>query len=218
MFASELARRTIVQSCKYRPIARLVQHNEAKTTISNFLMAESREESILREKSDSLRERMADSDFERDLFDHNADYLDRFASISDQLDIPQSETYSHGKVVPLSLSGVRVTSEIHCRFRRLTKSNKVKTGGATLRYAKGKPLNPEVGAWQSAFLLGYLRFVGTEDASEPEGKLCITIDAYAGEVFPAPTDSISRFKNMMAACESIAERWPKIKPPKNARL
>jgi hypothetical protein len=34
----------------------------------------------------------------------------------------------------------------------------------------------------------------------------------------APTDSVSRFKNMEAACASIAERWPNVAPPPNAVL
>ena len=37
MAASERARRTIVEGCKYRPIARLVQHKEATLAISGAI-------------------------------------------------------------------------------------------------------------------------------------------------------------------------------------
>ena len=50
----------------------------------------------------------------------------------------------------------------------------------------------------------------------PEKKLCVTVDAFAGKSYPAPGDAASRFKNMQAACESIAERWDNVKPPEGA--
>lgn len=37
MAASETRQRTIVRDCKYQPIGRVVQHNEAKASIGIFL-------------------------------------------------------------------------------------------------------------------------------------------------------------------------------------
>ena len=71
-------------------------------------------------------------------------------------------------------------------------------------------------AWQSAFLFGYLNLVGVEAGAEAEQKLCVTVDVQAGLCHRAPTNSVSRFHNMEAACASIAERWPNIAPPPNA--
>jgi hypothetical protein len=76
-------------------------------------------------------------------------------------------------------------------------------------------LAEEVAAWQSAFLFGYLNVIGVADGAEAELKLCVTIDVQAGVCYPAPTNSISRFHNMEAACASISERWPNIAPPPN---
>ena len=87
-----------------------------------------------------------------------------------------------------------------------------------LRYAKGKALPPDTGEWQSAYLFGYLETIGLETEAEAERKLCITIDAYSGEVYAAPTDSVNRFHEIEAACATIAERWPNIEPPPNAVL
>jgi hypothetical protein len=42
-----------------------------------------------------------------------------------------------------------------------------------------------------------------EDA-EPEGKLCVTIDAYTGGRHLAPTNAVTRFKEAEAACATIA--------------
>jgi hypothetical protein len=196
----------------------VVQHDEAKSTVAKFIRDESPDASILTEKAQALRDRMADSDFDRDLLDHNADYIDRFAAVVGNLNLPKAEILAPGKAGAIDLNGIKVTTELHFRLRRLTKTNKIKVGAGALRYAKGKALSEEVGQWQSAFMFGYLIQTGVEEGAEPEHKLCLTVDAYAGVCHPAPTDSTSRFHNMAAACATIAEWWPNITPPPNAKF
>jgi hypothetical protein len=121
-----------------------------------------------------------------------------------------------GKVDPITINGLTITVELAVRLRRVTQKNTVKNGGMMLRYAKNKPLSPAVGAWQSAFLYGCLRDTTDSEASTPEAKLCLTLDEWGGKLYQAPTDSVSRFSNMKAACATIAERWDNIQPPPNA--
>lgn len=218
MAASEQAKRTIVRGCKYQPIARVVQHNEARVAIAKFILSQNDDVELLRERAQKLRNRLADSVFDRDLFDHNADYIDRYADIFPKVILPNADLLQAGKSTPLTINDVHVTLDIHFRLRRLTRTNKVRIGAGMLRYAKGKALSPEVGEWQSAFIFGYLNQVCLEAAAEPEHNLCMTIDAYSGICYPAPTDSTRRFHNMEAACASIAERWPAIPPPTSAVL
>ena len=97
-----------------------------------------------------------------------------------------------------------------------TKNNQIKEGAAMLRYAKGAALSDSIGAWQSAFLLGYLRETSVDETVHPDAGLCLTIDAYAGVAHKAPTNSVSRYQNMKAACATIAEQWPNVKPPPKA--
>lgn len=216
MAASDIKKRSIISACKYQPIARVIQHNEAKQTISKFLRSENPNVEQLIVTADKIRGRMADSNFDRDLLDHNADYIERFANMVDELSLPSAEILPPGKPQPLTLEGVHITIDAQIRLRRLTQKNEVKIGMGTLRYAKGKALKPEVGAWQSSLLMGYLSLVDVEYDAKPERKLCLTIDAYTGKCFSAPTDSTTKFKNIEAACAAIAERWDNIKPPKNA--
>ena len=54
--------------------------------------------------------------------------------------------------------------------------------------------------------------------AEAERELCITLDAYTGTCHEAPGKAVYLFKEMKAACETLAERWPAIKPPKSAIL
>ncbi|MBD0274273.1 MAG: hypothetical protein ICV73_20370, partial [Acetobacteraceae bacterium] len=99
------------------------------------------------------------------------------------------------------------------------RTNKVRTGAGMLRYSKNRPLPRAVGEWQAAFLLGYLRALdAAPDGEEPDGKLCLVLDAQSGGLHAAPGDAVRRFGQIAAACASIAERWPNIAPPAGAVL
>jgi hypothetical protein len=217
MCASEVARRGIVQRCRYRAIARVIQHDEAKVAIGRYFQARDPDIEALRHAAARLRERLADDAFDRDLYDHNADYIDRFADIADQVAFPGSEVHAPGPTPALLLGGTKVSVEFCFRLLRVTRTNKIKVGAVSLRYAKRKALDVKVAEWQSAFTIGYLSQAAV-DGAEPEAKLCITLDAYTGECHAAPGDARRRFSNMEAACAAIAERWDKIPPPKDAVL
>ncbi|RIY03482.1 hypothetical protein D3218_01610 [Aureimonas flava] len=217
MAASEQVRRTLVRSCKYQPVARILQHDDAKLAIGRYLRGDA-DAGYLREQVESLRDRMADTPFEADTNQHNADYIERFAEVSAAIELPDVERLPPGDRQPLMVGGMRVTVELHLMLERTTRNNRRRLGAAALRYAKRKPLPPAVGEWQSAFLLGYLARTTHDPDATPENGLCLTIDAHSGVVYQAPTDSARRFASMEAACTSIAERWANIAPPPNARL
>jgi hypothetical protein len=218
MTASESKRRTIVRNCKFRPIARLIQHDEAKTSVARFIRTDRSDLSSLDQDAERLRTRLTDSEFERDLFDNNADYIERFSEIHHLIEFPEAEFLSPGAAAHFTMKGVRVSPDIRFRLRRVTRANKIRIGAGTLRYAKGKALDEQTATWQSAFIFGYLGNTAVEVDATPERQLCLTVDAYAGVSHIAPGDSARRFNNMLAACESIAERWPNIAAPLGALL
>lgn len=215
MAASETARRTLIRNCKYRPIARITQHNLAKQCLSKFFRGGGSDASALLEEAERLRGILVDSEFERDLNDHNADYISRFAEVHAQIVMPSADVLPQGPAVTHMANGVKVNADLQFRLRRLTRSNKVKIGAGVFRYAKGKPVDETAVAWHAAFVYGVLGATATAP-DEPEEKLCLVIDAYAGRSHPAPTDSTRRFGNMLAACATIAERWPNVAPPDGA--
>jgi hypothetical protein len=216
MASSEVARRGVIRGCKYQPIARIVQHDEARQAVGRYIRAGKPDSSILTEAAQKLRDRMADSVFDRDVLDHNADYIDRFANVSDRLVLPNSEISAPGAKIQIQLRGVKLTTDLQFRLRRVTKTNKIRVGAGTLRYAKGTPLKQSIGEWQSAVLFGLLSLIQGDDEAEAEQKLCVTIDAFSGTCFQAPSDATRRFNNAEAACATIAEQWDKISPPENA--
>ena len=218
MAASEQARRGIAQSCKYRAIARVVQHNEAKAIISNHIMSGIEGAGVLQRKADFVRNKLADDDFEGDLNDHNADYIEQFIASIPNVALPDADRLPTKQFEPLVLNGVRLTFNPQILFRRITKTNKVKSGALMLRYGKNKTLPAAVGGWQSAGIYGYLRTLEEAEKIEAERALCITLDAFTGECHAAPGNAVYLFNEIKAACATINERWPAIKPPKKAIL
>src|SRR5438876_804944 len=126
MAASETAKRSIVRGCKYQPIARLIQHDEAKLSVGKFFRAGRVDTAPLLDDAQRLRGQMADTPFDRDVLDHNADYIDRFAAVCGNLEFPEADILPPGRTPSLTLNGVKVTAEIQFRLRRLTRSNQVR--------------------------------------------------------------------------------------------
>lgn len=218
MGASEQVRRSIVQSCKYRAIARVVQHKEAQTIIANHLRKPGEGTADLTEKAEYIRNKISDNDFEADVNDHNADYVDRFAEVVAGIELPAAELERGESYLPILINGVKISLTPALRLRRKTKTNKVRVGALMLRYAKGTPLPEPIGLWQSAAIFGFLSNSKLEAAAEPEKRLCITLDAYSGQPYAAPGNAVYRFNEMKAALTTIAEQWPAIPPPKGAIL
>lgn len=216
MAASDTTRRTILRKCKYPSTAQVVQHDLAKTAVSHFICSGGGEVIGLSERATQLREMLEEDEFKRLVLDYNADYIDNFAEVAHEVSIPAVERLVPGATPTIKLGDVTVSAELHFRLRRTTKTNKVKVGGGMLRYAKSRPLKEEVAAWQSAFIVGYLNMTSGDLSATAENKLCLTVDACTGAAYPAPGDAISRFKNMEAACATIADAWDKVKPPPKA--
>jgi hypothetical protein len=218
MAGSERKKRAVVEGCKYRTIARVVQHKEARIVIANALRKGDTTAEAIKERADSIRSKIATDDFGALINEANADYIERFSNVIAKMNLPDAEILAGRTFPTLNINGVKVTFAPDLILRRLTRTNKLKRGAVMLRYAKGKPLAAEIGAYQSSAIFALLGEHKDEEGSLPEKPLCITLDAYTGKTYPAPGTAASNFANMKAACKSIAERWPNIPPPEGAIL
>lgn len=217
MVASERARRTIIRDCKYRKIARAIQHDRAKAFITNALRSGSLSTSALQEEGQRLHDMMSDTDFERDTLDINGDFLIAYGDAFSMETFPKTAEIADAPTeFQININGVDFNPDIRFGVQRVTRTNRLRTGLGTIRYAKNKPLDDETGAYQSSALFGCRKMLDVQDETAPEEKLCLTLDCATGRFIPAPTDATRRFQNMEAACATIAERWENIEPPENA--
>lgn len=217
MAASQQRRRTVLREVKFRPIARTLQHKEARTFLSNWLREGHGDTAALERQAERLRARMTTSDFEASQNNLSADYIQAFTAAFPAMGIPPCEMQPATKGT-LTLEGTKIVFNPDLLVTRTTKLNTRKLGAVFLRYAKGKELDQEAALFQSAFAFGYLGQAPFEENAKPELKLCMTIDGLSGRRNEAPTNAVYRFNEMTAACADIAERWPSIKPPPNAVL
>ena len=217
---SERAKRSVVQSCRYRANVRVIQHNDAKLVCANYIRKGGSIAGLI-ERANDIRNKLADSDFDVSVNEHNADYIERFAETVGFLKLPkEAEQVERGKDFPkIEINGVKISMRANLLFRRKTKTNKLKVGALMLRYSKGKPLPSMVGANQAAAIFGFLRYSGDDElGAEPEKALCLTVDVFTGSLYAAPSGSVDIWNDMKAACATIAERWPNIPPPSGAVL
>jgi hypothetical protein len=199
----------------------VAHHDEARAVVAKFIADRDTDLSWLAEEAGRIRGRgaAAAGEFERDGAERNAAYVERFARVWPGVAMPKAEILPAGESPPLDLNGVEVAVELHFRLRRAApRAGKPRTGAGMLRYSKNRALPRAVAEWQSALLLGHLRALGAEPGVEPDGKLCLVLDAHSGALHAAPGDAVRRFGQMAAACASIAERWPNIAPPPGAVL
>ena len=203
MAASEQRRRGILQSAKYRSTARMIQHIDAKLAVTNFILSSGENPYALVEKANFIENKLATDQFESDLNKHNADYLRRFYKSLSAETIPSHEVQKGGSPIDIKIEGVSLRFDPPVRLTRTTKTNKVKCGAMMLRYQKGKALPELVASYQSAIILGVLRAIHDQDEEEPEPKLCLTLDAFAGQCHPAPTNAVYLFKEATAVCAGI---------------
>lgn len=219
MVASEIKKRTIIRDCKYRKIARSIQHDRAKAFIANALRSGSLEQQALRDEGKRLHDMMSDTDFERDTLDINGDFLIAYGEMFSMDSLPKTAEIMDAPVeFKANINGVEVNPDIRFGVQRVMRNNRLRTGLGTIRYAKNKPLDEEVGAYQSSVLYGCRKMIDVQDETAPEEKLCLTLDCVTGKFIQAPTDATRRFQNIEAACATIAERWDSIEPPENAVL
>ncbi|MCJ2098627.1 hypothetical protein [Methylobacterium sp. E-046] len=218
MAASAQRRRTVLRDAKYRPVARVLQHTEARATITTWLQEGEGDTSALRDRAEWFRSRMTTGDFEAYQNQHNADYVDAFAEACAELEIPPCEMRAATGKQTVDLNGTIIVHNPDLLLRRITKRNTIKTGALYLRYAKGKEMNADAAKFQSAFVFGFLSGLPPEAESGPEKKLCLTVCAYSGKATEAPTNSVYLYNEMKAACAAIADQWPNIEPPANAVL
>jgi hypothetical protein len=218
MAGSERKKRAIVTDCKFRPIARIIQHKEARIVIANALRKGGVTQEDLKEKADFVRSKLVDDVFDAQVNEINADYIEQFSSVLANVSLPNAEILSAKSFPAMNINGVKVTFRPDLILRRTTRTNKLKRGALVLRYAKGTSLGVQTGPYHSSAIFGLLGEHSDEEGSEPEKSLCITLDAFSGKLYPAPGDAVTNFANMKAACKSIAERWPNIPPPEGAVL
>lgn len=218
MASSEQARRSLLKGCKYRPRARLIQHQDAKESISEWVSSGAEGDDALQTRMEILRGGLQGSDFDKEVAEHNADYIERFLEVRPPTPAKAQEVISAGRMPALDLNGFSLSFSPDLVLRRVNRRNVTKMGVAFFRYSKNRALNPDAACWQGSISMGYLTTKLKQGLAESDAErdLCVTMDMWSGAKHFAPTNAVYRFNEVRAACAGIVERWDQIAPPAGA--
>ncbi len=220
MAASEQARRSILRSCKYMPRARVIQHLDAKESIAQFLSSADFDADQLQARVEILRNGLHGSDFDNEVAEHNADYIERFMERQPPFPAKVQEVTKADKMPGLDIHGFQLSFSPDLLLKRVNIRNVPKLGVAFFRYGKNKALGEDVACWQGAISFGYLDAKVKQGLGEvdPEKEMCLAVDMWTGHVHSAPSNAVYRFNEVRAVCAGIVERWDQVQPPEGAIL
>lgn len=215
MVAPEGQREVIVRRSKFPATSRAPSLAEAQFEICHHL-SEGMSDGDLARKSEAMRTRLVarEADYVRNRL--NADGIDGFRSRIGETKLPACNRQMQIETHPVYFEGVKVTADIPLRLHRTTPSGKTRLGGLVMRFAHGAMAGTETAQWLSSFVHGYVRQTTTEDEADIGHNLCLVVDVGTGRIFKAPTNAISRYKAMQAACADIARQWRTLAPPRPA--
>ena len=222
MAASPIRQRTLIRDTKYRSVDPEISYDPGFQILGDMLAEGPLVTSALRDAAEDFHDRMDVRGIrERIAYDLIGDMFEWLAEERPDFGIPDVERFDDsrawGRGGEFEVEGVVIDPEVYFRLRK-AKRNAAAVGCVTLRYSKSGPTDETVAEWQSALLYGYL--LDTVDEEEtglrPDPDLCIVLDLRTGIAHPAPGRAKTLFKQMQAACATIAERWPNIAPPDRA--
>lgn len=216
MAASDQARRTIIRGCKYVSLARYFQHTIAKKTLSDHLEEGNPLPGDLIEKSEQIRNMLADTDFDHRIFEHNADFVKSFSDVSDNFDLSGITLATSSEKFDRAFNGTKIKFRPDILTSRTTKANTQKIGGLMFRYSKTGPVADDVAAFQAAFMFGYFGEYPFIDEAKTEGALSLILCANSGKTHAVPPKPIYKYNEMKAVCSDIAEKWDNVEPPSGA--
>ena len=193
-----------------------MQHTIAKKTLADHVEDGNPLPGDLSEKADQIRDMLADTDFDQNKFDQNADYVQSFADVSEDFDLSGMELVSSGQSFDRPFNGTEVKFRPDLLVSRTTKANTQKLGSAMFRYSKSGAVSEEVAGFQAAFMFGFLNEFPFIEEAKADTKLCFVLCANTGAQHRTPAKPIYKFNEMKAVCFDIAEKWGNIEPPPGA--
>ncbi|MCB1469073.1 MAG: hypothetical protein KDK08_18465 [Rhizobiaceae bacterium] len=207
-------RRRIVALQK-QPATFMVNYYEpAANVIAKALCDLGSAEAVLSTAVDELYSRSAANDFDAHRLPNNAEAVDAFATVLDDLAelIPDTLTLSRTstRFPKLQYHGVDVSVFPEVTIRGSYPRHGQVVGGINLFFAKDerRRLDGETARVPSALISELLALHG--GGAKVIGKLCLTADVFGGQIHAAPVAYKTTMRRVSSACEEIAMWWDRV--------
>jgi hypothetical protein len=207
MVATPRRRRRLIIDQIRPQTARVINYNDARHVIARFLCDPERSAKKLLEIASTLRDRAAQDPEEHgsQCMIASARALEAFAPFSERVR-PNGVVVVAGprQGADVYLSGVRIV--VAPDVSLLERGTECRIGAIKLHFSRSAPLSHE--ALQYAATLVYKCLSDSGDS--PTKSRCFNVDIFSQGIEIVPRAVKDRIKNLEAACEEIAERWPSL--------
>lgn len=205
MQASPRRRKTIIVDQIKPATAVVIRYSDANHALVRFYRDPARTGKNLLVSAADLRDRAAThpDDYASKCLIASARALEAFAPLADRIR-PRGllAVASSTRNSDLVLSGVRVV--VAPDVSLIEPGTELRVGAFKFHFPRTSTLRPESLQYVATLLHANLEAAG--DA--PKKAHCVGVDVFSEKFEPAPRALKERMKNLEAACEEIAERWP----------
>jgi hypothetical protein len=218
VLASPARQRRIAQDCKVTPKLLVAPYREARDVFSTSLThAGINFEYLLREAA-KIKERIPASKWQKVENPRCATALKRIAAIAEQVECQGGHVIHppHGTWGGIQIAGVYVSVNPELVFSIVHRGLR-KVGGVILSTSQDEQFSLDrthdghsVGDYLTTLLYQMLEQRFPSGGNPPLHTRCYAMDVARGKVHSAPQAHKRLLKNLEAACEVIAMRWPSI--------
>jgi hypothetical protein len=205
MVAQSSKRRSILADQKIPPTFQVTYYEDAMTAVREFYEMGGRDDQIIVRAIERLEARQGETDYEAQKTNSSAEALGQFLDVIDILDLSAYETgYGERTPAKLVINGV----DISVRPDLLLFRDGALVGAVKFAVSKGTPLDREAAEYIATTVHRYVEDVLGADAPDPRDTF--VVDVFRTNVLRAPRSFRRRRKDLDAACEEIAARWPSL--------
>jgi len=207
MTATPRRRRSLIIDQICPPTAKIITYEEARKACVRFLCDPEQTGRKLVDLAATFRDRAAlnPDEYHSQCLIASARALEGFAPISERVR-PKGIVAVAGprQGANVFLSGVRITVSPDVSLLELGTERRI--GAIKLHFSRSAPLSHESLQYASTLVHECLG----RDGDSPIKSRCISVDVFSQNSDVAPRSVRDRIKNLDAACEEIAERWPSL--------
>jgi hypothetical protein len=217
VLADESRKKTIIREAKFAKKLLIVPYSRTRKFIAYAFAPDSLDIDKLVGRAEEIeRENDAEgiSEWQRNDNTNSALALKKLASLAPELSWKDARIL-HERLGGIVIAGVKVSVQPELVFR-FEHRNIPKVGAIILNTAKGdeKSLGRNNGGYCIGDYLSSLLFQMLLSKSPPVppplNSKCFAVDVFREQVYTAPANYRKLSKNLEAACEVIALRWPEI--------
>lgn len=207
MLATPRRRRSLIIDQIKHPTVKVITYEDARRVLVRFFGDPGRGARQLLESASLLRDRAAVSDDEHrnKCLLASARAVEAFAPIAERIRIAGVLTVpGPRRNADVTMGGVRIVVTPDVCF--LERGTERRIGALKFHFPRTTTLDPDALRYVAALVFHYLK----EQRDSPQRRMCIAVDVFSERYESAPRSMTDRLKNVEAACEEIAERWPSL--------